>query len=201
LFHAIRDAAQHDERENIMRLLAVALLLISASMADGALAQNHTPYAGLESRPIKALSPQQIADLREGRGMGLALPAELNGYPGPMHVLEHADALVLSDAQRAGTHAIFEAMRADARALGDRLIEQEAQLDRLFTSRTATAATLDAATAAIGATQAALRAAHLRAHVAQLALLSDEQVKRYGELRGYGAAGPRHDDAPHRRRH
>src|SRR5262249_38796943 len=26
-------------------------------------------------------------DLRAGRGMGLALVAELNGYPGPMHVL------------------------------------------------------------------------------------------------------------------
>jgi hypothetical protein len=170
-------------------------------MTGGALAQSHTPYAGLESRTIKALSPQQIADLREGRGMGLALPAELNGYPGPMHVLEHADALALSDAQRADTRAIFEAMRADARMLGDRLIEQEARLDRLFASRTATAATLDAATAAIGATQAALRAAHLRAHVAQLALLSDEQVRRYGELRGYGGPGQRHDDAPHRRRH
>src|SRR5919107_1454461 len=41
-------------------------------------------------RPVKSLSEQQVADLRAGRGMGLALPAELNGYPGPMHVLEHA---------------------------------------------------------------------------------------------------------------
>ena len=101
-----------------MRLLAVALLLIVPSMATSALAQNHTPYAGLESRAIKALSPQQIADLREGRGMGLALPAELNGYPGPMHVLEQADALGLSEAQRGGTQAIFEAMRAEGPRAG-----------------------------------------------------------------------------------
>jgi hypothetical protein len=32
-------------------------------------------------RSIKALSDQQVSDLRAGRGMGLALAAELNGYP------------------------------------------------------------------------------------------------------------------------
>ncbi len=64
-----------------MRLLAAALILTIPSIASGALAQGHAPYAGMESRAIKALSPQQIADLREGRGMGLALPAELNAIP------------------------------------------------------------------------------------------------------------------------
>ncbi len=182
-----------------MRPLIAALILVTSSTANDALAQSHKPYAGMESRAIKALSPQQIADLREGRGMGLALPAELNGYPGPMHVLEHADGLGLSEAQRGATRAIFEAMRAEARALGERLIEQEAVLDRLFTSRAATPAAIDAASAAIGATQAALRAAHLRAHVAQLALLSEEQVRRYVELRGYG--GGRSDGGAHHRRH
>ena len=58
------------------------------------------PYAGMEGREIKALSPQEVADLRAGRGMGLALPAELNRYPGPMHVLELAEPLRLSPRQR-----------------------------------------------------------------------------------------------------
>lgn len=169
-----------------MRLLKIALVLAIAPMAHGAMAQQgHAPYAGMETRAIKALSPQQIDDLRAGRGMGLALPAELNGYPGPMHVLEHADALALSEDQRSRTRAIFEAMRVEARRLGETLIEQEAALETLFASRTASAASLDAATAAIGSTQAALRAAHLRAHIAQRALLSDEQARRYAELRGY----------------
>jgi hypothetical protein len=39
-------------------------------------------------RPIKALSAEQIADLKAGQGLSLALAAELNGYPGPRHVLE-----------------------------------------------------------------------------------------------------------------
>ena len=76
-------------------------LLVLITFASPALAQSQQPYAGLEARPIKALSEQQIADLRAGRGMGLALAAELNGYPGPMHALELADALDLSGQQRA----------------------------------------------------------------------------------------------------
>ena len=72
-----------------MRLIYFAATVLAFSTA--ALAQS--PYSGMQSRPIKALSEQQIADLRAGRGMGLALPAELNGYPGPVHVLELADKL------------------------------------------------------------------------------------------------------------
>jgi len=71
-------------------LICAALLLTSAA----AIAQ--TPYAGMQTRPIKALSEQQVADLGAGRGTGLALAAELNGYPGPSHVLELADKLDLS---------------------------------------------------------------------------------------------------------
>ena len=58
--------------------------------------------------------------------MGLALPAELNGYPGPSHVLENADALGLSAEQREHTKGLFEAMKAEAVPVGERLIEQEA---------------------------------------------------------------------------
>ncbi len=71
--------------------ISAALLLTSAAVANA-----QTPYAGMQTRPIKALSEQQMADLSAGRGMGLALAAELNGYPGPVHVLELADKLNLS---------------------------------------------------------------------------------------------------------
>jgi hypothetical protein len=33
----------------------------------------------MQNRTIKTLSDQQVADLNAGRGMGLALAAELNG--------------------------------------------------------------------------------------------------------------------------
>src|SRR3954447_20684114 len=99
----------------------ISTALLFASVAANA----QTPYAGMQARPIKALSEQQVADLEAGRGMGLALTAELNGYPGPSHVLELADRLELSADQRARIKALFDSMKAEALPLGSRLIEQE----------------------------------------------------------------------------
>ncbi|MBX6743789.1 MAG: Spy/CpxP family protein refolding chaperone [Acetobacteraceae bacterium] len=176
-------------------------LLLAATLAAGpALAQHHpsgahapdrpaaSPYAGIQARPIKALSDQQLDDLRAGRGMGLALAAELNGYPGPAHVLELAEALALSAEQRDRTRALREAMTTEAVPLGERLIAEEAALDRAFATRSITPASLEAMTAAIGRSQATLRAAHLRYHLAMVEVLTPEQRRRYGELRGYSGA-------------
>jgi Spy/CpxP family protein refolding chaperone len=174
----------------------LAVLVVLAS-ADVAWAQSHQPYAGMDQRSVKALSPQQIADLKAGRGMGLALPAELNGYPGPMHVLEHADALGLTPQQRERTKGLFDAMRVEAIPVGERLIEQETRLDRLFANREITPAALTAATADIGATQARLREAHLKYHLAMMDVLTSEQVIEYRRLRGYTSPGP----AQHHKRH
>src|SRR5215475_1843088 len=160
--------ARADRSEVIMNraiLIATAVGLIAAHPA---LAQHGphgaTPYAGLQDRQIKALSSHQIDDLRAGRGMGLALAAELNGYPGPLHVLELGDRLDLSVEQRAKVEGLFAAMEAEALPLGERLIAQEAELDKAFADKTITAAALAASTQAIGATHAALRQAHLKYH-------------------------------------
>jgi heavy-metal resistance protein len=174
----------------MIRLFAAAAIVCAACAAG---AQPHQPYAGMQQRPVKALSEQEIADLRAGRGMGLALPAELNGYPGPIHVLEHADALSLTPEQRRRTQALYEAMTAEAIPLGEQLIARETELDRAFATRTVTPQTLAEKTAAIGATQGALRAAHLRYHLAQMEVLTPEQMRRYAELRGYAGGG--HGDA------
>ena len=69
-------------------LVTVGALALSVSAPA-----QHGPYAGEQQRAIKSLSEKDIADLQAGQGMGLAKAAELNGYPGPAHVLEHADAL------------------------------------------------------------------------------------------------------------
>jgi hypothetical protein len=171
-------------------------LLLASQLAA---VQAQQPYAGLETRPIKALSEQQIADLRAGRGMGLALAAELNGYPGPIHVIELAQALGLSDAQRVKVQALLDAMKAETVPLGERLIAQEADLDRSFANKTITERVLATSTQAIGGTQAALRTAHLKYHLVTLDLLTSTQVKQYAELRGYVAgAGSRHQHESHR---
>ena len=175
------------------RSAIISVLILAAAAASA----QQRPYAGLEQRPLKALSAEQIADLRAGRGMNLALAAELNGYPGPVHVLEHADALALTAQQRERTRTHHEAMKNEAIALGERLIGEETALDRAFADRTITPQILADATAAIGRTQAALRATHLRYHLAQAELLSAEQMRRYAELRGYAPGGQGHSGPHH----
>ena len=134
-----------------------------------------SPYAGLEGRAIKALSDQQIADLEAGRGMGLALPAELHGYPGPMHVLELAVPLGLDPGQRSRTEDLVQSMKREAIDIGRRLIAAEKALDDLFASRRIDGASLTAATSGIGVLQADLRAAHLRYHLAMVDILAPGQ--------------------------
>jgi Spy/CpxP family protein refolding chaperone len=174
-----------------MKSLAIALALSLA--AGAALAQS--PYAGMQTRSIKTLSEQQIADLKAGRGMGLALAAELNGYPGPSHVLELSDKLGLTAEQKAGIQELFDSMKAEAIPLGTRLLDEESELNRLFASNVVTPESLRDATARIGATQADLRNTHLKYHLKTVQILSPEQTEKYAALRGYDS------DAPHQRPH
>lgn len=160
--------------------LIAALILVPGNLVA------QTPYAGMQTRPIKALSEQQVADLGAGRGMGLALAAELNGYPGPSHVLELADKLNLTEDQRAGVQRLFDSMKAEAVQLGAKLLEQEAELDGLFANRIVTPENLQASTAAVASTQGMLRETHLKYHLSTVAVLTPAQMHRYAELRGYG---------------
>jgi hypothetical protein len=180
---------------NRLAVLAVVVFLLAPLLAA---AQAQQPYAGWETRPIKALSDEQVADLRAGRGMGLALAAELNGYPGPSHVLELAQRLKLSDAQRAKVQSLFDAMKAETIPLGQKLIAQEADLDRQFANKTITDAALAASVQAIAGTQAALRTAHLRYHLTTLEMLTPAQIEQYAELRGYAGGFNPHQHGGHR---
>lgn len=143
------------------------------------------PYAGLQTREAAGLDVDEIADLRAGRGMGFALPAELNGYPGPMHVLELADRLSLGPAQRARMEELRAQMLAEARRLGEALIAAERDLDAVFRRGTATAAEVDAATEGAALARGRVRAAHLRVHLATRDALTPEQRAAYARLRGY----------------
>lgn len=113
------------------------------------------------------------------------MPAELNGYPGPIHVLELADDLGLSAAQRECTAAPIAAMWADAVPLGEDIIARETTLDRLFAEREVDAAELRRQVAELGQRQAELRFAHLKHHLAMLKVLTPEQAARYQTPRGY----------------
>jgi Heavy-metal resistance len=184
-----------DYRRFAARYIVLMILgVTSVEAQDRSDAQGHlpspppsasTPYLGMEKRAIKALSDQQIADLKAGRGMGLALAAELNGYPGPSHVLELSDPLQLSEDQRTRTRALFEAMKAETIPIGGRIIAEETVLNLLFAERHITKEALNAATLRVSAAQGELRAAHLRYHLEMVAVLSARQRARYTELRSY----------------
>jgi hypothetical protein len=168
--------------------IVMGALAALAAIATAAAQQPAQPYAGLQARQIRALSAEQIADFTAGRGMGLALAAELSGYPGPLHVLELADRLALTDIQRAAIQRQYDSMKAEAIELGRRLIAAEQELDRAFADRTITPERLHAATQTAAALSGELRSTHLRYHLATAAVLNAEQIRRYAELRGYVGA-------------
>jgi Fe2+ transport system protein B len=170
----------------MLKILFIFFLCgITASFAQTNHKNHHAPYAGLQKRDIKALSAEQIKDLQSGKGMSLALAAELNGYPGPAHVLELADSLQLSSQQKSQMDKLFTAMSDETKALGIKLIEDEKILDTLFKNKSVNANNLKTATLQIGQTQAKLREAHLRYHLLTIEILSKEQINNYQRLRGY----------------
>ena len=176
--------------------IAAGVVAILAGLSSNALAQSAQPYSGMQNRSIKALSDQQVADLKAGRGMGLALAAELNGYPGPSHLVELSDQLGLTSIQLSNLKGMFDAMRSETIPIGEELVAQEEELDRLFAENVISEQQLKAATENIGETQARLRNVHLRYHLRTRALLQPSQIRRYAELRGYGA-----DQAPVHHKH
>lgn len=129
------------------------------------------------------LTADQLAALRDGRGMGLSLPAEMNNHPGPLHVLEYADALALTPEQRRATAALVAGMKAEAAALGETIIAREAELDALFAAGSPDDGELANRVAEVARLNGALRLVHLRTHVAARALLTPEQVAAYYRLR------------------
>lgn len=189
----------------ITRPLLLAAVLAAAALP--ALAQSTSPYSELRTRPIKALSPEQIRDLREARGMGLSLPAELNGAPGPLHVLELRRTLDITDGQAAELERVMAAMQTRAKSLGEEIIRAEAMLEQAFKNSAPDEATIRALTERIGLLNGQLRAAHLSAHVQTKRLLTPAQLSAYDRARGYtessaqrspGSGHHQHDGGPHR---
>jgi len=186
-----------------MRIFVFGAALLAAVSAVHA--QDHAGHdmqnmPGMAPGPAAATSAastagysaeERAAGLREGRGMGLAMPAESNGYPGPRHVLEVADQIGLSADQRARTQALFDGMQGEAQRLGAQLLAQEAELNAMFSEHRASPASLEAAARRIGETEAALKVTHLRTHLAMMDILTPDQVTRYVAARRAGGGSGR----------
>ena len=137
---------------------------------------------------MRGLTPEQIAGLRAGDGMGYALPAELNGYPGPKHVLELADELDLNASQKERTSHLRSGMLEEAMSTGEALIAAYEALDEEFRSNEIDEEQLRIHTETIGRLEGELRAIHMSAHLEMMTVLTHAQIAEYSQLRGYGEA-------------
>ena len=165
------------------------LLIFSICLPLSSLAQHshevQTPYAGMQNRAIKSLSDNDINELRRGAGWGLALAAELNGMPGPTHLLELKDQIPLASEQVAKTKVLLDEMRKAALPAGERLIDAEKALEAAFTNGKIDESSLRRLLADSEAARSELRFIHLSQHYKTVQFLKPEQIKRYNILRGY----------------
>jgi hypothetical protein len=181
----------------VKRILAGVALLQLVAASAGAAETTPSPYAGFEAREIKSLSPQEVKGLLAGEGLMASLPAELNGFPGPRHVIELGDQLGLSETQRVRAREIEGRMQQSATSLGAEVVALEAQLDQRFREGRVDLAEVTRLSAEIGAKRGALRAVHLGAHLAMADALTGDQRERYMTLRGYHhGAMPQHGSGP-----
>lgn len=153
-----------------------------------------SPYAGQELRDIKSLSDNDIQSLQNGTGEafgGMAKLAELNGYPGPRHVLDMASELQLTDGQRMEIERIYHNMSNTAKSIGAAIIAIEQDIDEAFANKTITQENLYLMLDKSANLYGQLRIVHLSTHLDTVQMLTTEQVQMYNMMRGYdsGSAG------------
>ena len=171
--------------------LALPLLILGFAVHAGEAHRSHvSKYAGQAKLAIKSLSPDDIAELRRGGGWGLAKAAELNGVPGPAHLLKMKDQIPLADGQVSAIMEIYQGMKIQAIMQGERLIALEGELESHFRRRTITAPILRASLAAIAEARKELRYLHLATHLRTPEILSPDQIATYNALRGYSDPDP-----------
>ncbi len=175
-----------------MKILYAILIitLIPFSSFSASKHSHESKYVGQEKREIKSLSESDIEELKNGRGWGLAKAAELNGVPGPAHLLEMKDEIDLSAKQVRAIEDLFEKMKQEAIPLGLELIELERILNNHFANGTITYELLAVLLEKIAQVQKKLRYVHLSTHLKTPNILTSEQIALYNKLRGYSSDDP-----------
>lgn len=151
--------------KNVARILTLFLVLVSTAFAQ---------------------IPPDREGLLNGEGMGQAMSAEMNGYPGPKHILELAAGLNLTDSQKRSIQAIYDEMKLQAVNLGRLIVNKEEQLDEIFSKGSADSNSVREISEQIGKLRGQLRAVHLAAHLKSKEALTPEQIETYKKSRGVG---------------
>ncbi len=176
-----------------MKVLLLTTITCVMFLGGQAKAQDHehtSAYAGEESREIKSLSQDDIDQLKAGKGWGLAKAAELNGIPGPSHVLDMSEEIGLSSDQRSKIEVVFAGMQAKAIQTGTKMIEKEKELNQAFASGQIQPLKLKKLTSELGELRGELTYIHLEAHLQTAEILTQEQISAYNKLRGYDSINP-----------
>ena len=170
--------------------LFLSLILTPLSIFSAADHSHKSKYAGEEKREIKSLSETDIEELKYGKGWGLAKAAELNGMPGPAHLLEMKDEIDLSANQIRAIEDLYKKMKQEAIPLGIEFIELERELNKHFANRSITSELLGDLLERVAQVQKKLRYVHLSTHLKTPKILTPEQIALYNKLRGYSSDDP-----------
>lgn len=144
-----------------------------------------SPYADDIDNEVRGLPQDEIDGLRSGAGMGYALPAEVNGWPGPLHALESAEELGLVPHQRDDLQDLRQRMLDEAIPLGEEILAVHGRIEEAFRSGDMDDARLQAEVDHLESLYAELRFVHLRTHLEAYPLFTQDQIDAYARLRGY----------------
>lgn len=175
---------------NIIVLLVLFLALLPVNANSEVNSTHHSQYAGQEKRQIKSLSQDDVEQLLAGKGWGLARAAELNGMPGPLHILQMKKEIALSHEQEAKIQKLYGEMKQQAIPLGKQFVRLEKELNEAFANKSISRQLLANKLTQIAEVRKQLRFVHLAAHLETPAILTTKQIDLYNRLRGYDNNNP-----------
>lgn len=127
--------------------------------------------------------PPDREALLNSEGAGMAAYAELNGFPGPKHVLDLEKQLGLTAEQKGKVREIYDDMKVRARNLGKMIVKVEEELNYAFSSGMVGVESVEDDAEQAGKLRGILRGVHLSAHLKTKELLTPDQVKAYMKIR------------------
>ncbi len=127
--------------------------------------------------------PPDKEGLLNAEGMGQAKYAEMNGYPGPKHLLDLADKLKLSADQKKSVQSFYNEMSTRAKEIGKQIIRIEQELNDAFAQGLLSEKSIRSDCEEIGRLRGKLRSVHLVAHLKTKQVLNESQIALYRKLR------------------
>jgi Spy/CpxP family protein refolding chaperone len=184
----------HRSKNKIISMLKLIISIYICFSACMAMAQNNNSDSvkirnvsdSTASRsPIPSLTYEEYMNYKMGKDPGMAKAADMNNYPGPMHVLNWEKELKLSVNQKSQIQSIYDIMKKKTAEMGDLIFKEEKKLNDLFASGKANEGSIIYYSNKIGLLQGELRNTYLQAHLKTQQMLTIDQVKKYRKLRNY----------------